>query len=116
MEKLKILVPTDFSECATNALNFALKLANRLNAKLIILHSIIYNDRAFINSKSKERENTELYNSAKENLDKTLQYARNINNTLSIKEVLDGGTPGSSLEVILHDEHIDYVVMGTEGA
>jgi nucleotide-binding universal stress UspA family protein len=116
MEKIKILVPTDFSECATNALNFALGLADRLNAELIILHSIIYNDRAFVNSKSKEIENTKLFNRAKENLDNTLQYARNKNSTISIKEVLDGGTPESSLEIILHDEQIDYVVMGTEGA
>jgi nucleotide-binding universal stress UspA family protein len=34
----KILFPTDFSECANNALPFALDLTKKNNAKLIIVH------------------------------------------------------------------------------
>lgn len=35
----KILVPTDFSLCSKNALNFAVKIAKKLNAKLVLMHA-----------------------------------------------------------------------------
>ena len=35
----KILVPTDFSLCSKNALTFAVKIAKKMNAKLILMHA-----------------------------------------------------------------------------
>lgn len=35
----KILVPTDFSLCSKNALTFAVKIAKKMNAKIILLHA-----------------------------------------------------------------------------
>jgi nucleotide-binding universal stress UspA family protein len=115
MEKLKILVPTDFSDCAINALNFAVEIAEQLKADLTILHSIVYSERSFKNSQAREAFNTNLYNTAKENLDSAVAYARTKNKSLSIKSILDGGTPGHTIETILHQLKIDYVDMGTEG-
>lgn len=37
----KILVPTDFSECADNAMSYALELAKNNNASIHILHTIL---------------------------------------------------------------------------
>lgn len=35
---MKILIPTDFSECAMNATDYAVQLANQLNADIILLN------------------------------------------------------------------------------
>ncbi len=40
MQIRKILVPTDFSECSTEALGLAAELANRLGARLVVLHAL----------------------------------------------------------------------------
>ena len=36
----RILVPTDFSDCATPAVRYAAELANRFGAELILLHVV----------------------------------------------------------------------------
>lgn len=40
MEIRNILVPTDFSECADNALAYAAKLAGKLESRLTLMHSV----------------------------------------------------------------------------
>ena len=39
MHNTKILVPTDFSLCSKNALTFAIKMAQKMDAKLILMHA-----------------------------------------------------------------------------
>lgn len=39
MNKPKILVPTDFSSDATNALSYAIMIAKKLNASLVLMHA-----------------------------------------------------------------------------
>jgi hypothetical protein len=39
MEKI-LIHPTDFSECANNALNFAILIAKKLNLKISLVHSL----------------------------------------------------------------------------
>ncbi|MCG8319614.1 MAG: universal stress protein [Cytophagales bacterium] len=39
MHNTKILVPTDFSLCSKNALTFAIKMAKKMDAKLILMHA-----------------------------------------------------------------------------
>jgi nucleotide-binding universal stress UspA family protein len=38
MESIKILVPTDFSECAKNALKYAIHLSQQMKSELTIMH------------------------------------------------------------------------------
>lgn len=40
MQIRKILVPTDFSECSTEAFNLAAELAKQLGARLVVLHAL----------------------------------------------------------------------------
>ena len=39
-----ILVPTDFSKCASNAMNFALEIAARTGASVKVLHVLYPNE------------------------------------------------------------------------
>ncbi|HEY1188942.1 MAG TPA: universal stress protein, partial [Gemmata sp.] len=36
----RILVPTDFSDCATKAVRYAVELADKLGAELVLLHVV----------------------------------------------------------------------------
>jgi nucleotide-binding universal stress UspA family protein len=39
MDMKKILIPTDFSECAINAVQYGVELAKVFNAEIILCHS-----------------------------------------------------------------------------
>ena len=84
MDRLKILVPTDFSESAHNALDYAIGFAGDMNAEIILMHSIIYNDSGFMSASSKEEENTRRYNYAKYQLDKESAYVTSLNEEIPV--------------------------------
>ena len=116
MDRIKILVPTDFSACAHNALDYAIGLASEMDAEIIIMHSIVYNDTSFISAASKEEENTRRYNSAKESIDKELSYIKSKNPNLEARSELDAENAELAITTIVDHEKINYIVMGTEGA
>jgi nucleotide-binding universal stress UspA family protein len=116
MKNTKILVPTDFSDCANNAFNYAVGLANDIGAELILMHSIIYKDTSLSNSIAKEKQNTEIFNKTKESLDVNLAYAKEKYPDLEIRTVIDAGVPELSLSSVMDSEKVDYIVMGTEGS
>lgn len=114
--KTKILVPTDFSSFARNALDYALGLSADFNGEIILMHSILYNDSAFIGDKSIEEENEKRYREAEELLSQEVEYSKKKNQAIPVKPILKSGPADISVSSVIDSEKIDYVVMGTEGA
>jgi len=112
----QLLVPTDFSPCAGNALDFAVHSAKLLPAEITLLHAFEvtgdrYTDYRGVN---KEFNQSLMYDVA----GKLLQLKRSIEETegLAVTTEIFKGTVN---EAILHTAAIkntDLVVMGTVGA
>ncbi len=111
-----ILVPTDFSKSAENALYYAIELAKKDNAKIILLHaSHIYAPEYIIpmdilkNEYEKEHIKNELQ--AKKELIK-IANAGNIQCEYidTDQEIING------IEKTIDEKKIDMVIMGTKGS
>ncbi len=121
MEKaIHILVPMDFSGCSENALVYALQLANKLNARISLIHALDYDGSesenfAFVVDEIEER---------KEQATMRMQA---IINKLSTGNLLpsDGDPPILTnvelgrVSATICDEaarkKADYIIMGTQG-
>lgn len=108
-----ILVPTDFSECSTEALEYAMSLAKPLQADLILTHVIepfpytAVNGIAFINFEER------LIPEARALLDKFSQ--RPLEEKLSVETHLTSGIPSREIITLAEREGADLIVMGTHG-
>jgi nucleotide-binding universal stress UspA family protein len=112
----KILVPTDFSEYAGNAVDFAVQTAKILPAEITLLHSYEINSSLYTDYMGVNKEyNQTILNEAKEKLD-TLKK--------DIKEkkgmVVDISISTQSLQDAIikstEEKKFDLIVMGTLGA
>lgn len=110
-----ILVPTDFSKSANNALNYALAIAKREKAKIILMHAydIIY---------LSENAPLEYY---AEGLEATKDAAQKMLDTLVARieklrvkyEAINlQGLPVDSVISLAKKKKVDFVIMGTRGA
>lgn len=112
----KILVPTDFSACASAAENYAFSLAKKADAELVFLHIII----TPVNWSKLNKEQEDLFPDTK----KAIAEAKSKLNNL-IKKANENGIFSSKLliynsgNVKIHEfvasEKIDLVVMGSHG-
>jgi nucleotide-binding universal stress UspA family protein len=109
-----ILVPTDFSKNAKNALIYAIEIAKKMKAKIIVLHvpydTFIITDAVFIS-----KQILAMDRKAKKGL---ADLSALVENTGNIKcEMLN--IQGFTIEVILETikkKKVDMIVMGTKGA
>ncbi len=109
----KILVPTDFSEHANNALRYAINIGNYFEAEIELLH--VYEMATIIGSATLVREYL------KEDAERDLA-----DNIRSFKELVFGKTilkgraiDGGAVDTICslaNNEDFDMIVMGTQGA
>lgn len=112
----KILVPTDFSECAQNAEKYAFFLAQKIDAELIFLHVI--NTPVDWSKLTKEQENffpdikATIANS-KKRLNELVKQAET--NKVKSRKVLIFNNTNEKIHRFVEDEHIDLVVMGSHG-
>ena len=112
----QIVVPTDFSKCADNAIDFAIQSAKILPAKVTLLHSFEVNDNIYTDYMGVNREyNLTMLNDVKEKLD---QLKKNIEETSGI--VVDTFISTHSLQdaitKFIKEKKTDLVIMGTLGA
>lgn len=115
MQIKKILVPTDFSECAENALEAAIKIATVLNAEIIILnaYSMPYtgtNVMIDISDVLKERS----YEDLNKLLHKLKQSGKDKN--ISIHIISEYGPAAEIIASVADTQGVDLVIMGTKGA
>jgi nucleotide-binding universal stress UspA family protein len=112
----KILVPTDFSTCANNAINFAVQSAKILPVEIIIMHAFekkgdLYTDYMGVNKEF----NQSLLNEIGEKLNLLKASIAETEGVLVNTQISIDSLQKSILQVTA-DKNIDLVVMGTLGA
>jgi nucleotide-binding universal stress UspA family protein len=118
----KILLPTDFSEAATNAFVHALEFAKIVNGELILLHTFdfqLFDNQFFPENYNVLFETLQLtqLDMFKEELPKLHAIAeeRNLNHIKMSHRLMDGHLL-FNINRTIKEESIDYIVMGTKGA
>ncbi|MFD2203145.1 universal stress protein [Shivajiella indica] len=108
---MKILVPTDFSENANNALEFAKKIAHRENASITLLYSFyaVYDFAA---------QATEIIGQIEQEAKRELKKAAESGKAegLDFNYKILQGTVATTVTSFAYKEDYDLIVMGTQGA
>ena len=109
----KILVPTDFSDNANNALVFAIQLANRFDCAITLLHTYkVYSTTgSFKSVKSYVEEDA-----ARSLLELVEKYGDQLKNKDLLDSKLSYGDPISLIANIAEKQGYSLIVMGTKGA
>ena len=120
----KILFPTDFSETSNNAFLYALKLAENIEAEVITLHvyelpiiDMSYTDVPVYQAEMYESLELNNFENFKDQIPVLRKIAEQHNlQHIKISNVLLQGDLVTNVINMTKEQHIDYVVMGTEGA
>ena len=116
----KILIPTDFSETATNAIKYALELFKYDKSEITIIHA--FADEVYDNTTEMSRDYFEEYKSKiQENVDRRLQkviaemleISPNPRHTYNRQS--EFGSIVDAINDFVDSENADVVVMGTKG-
>lgn len=112
----KILVPLDFSDCSDNALKNAIKLADRMNMELILMHSYIVPVAMAEHASGFLTQEIELAEmNAKnrfENLEERFPDLKDVKYHRSV----EGGTLLDNIRGLIKAHDVAFIVMGTHGA
>ena len=113
----RIVVPTDFSDCAEEAWKLALRVAETLQSEVILVHVFvappIYGDPLTISADK----TWEVYEKAQqwvaETLDKTAAQAKD--KGVTVRPIMRTGSPVQEIVDLARSEGADLVIMGTHG-
>ncbi|HVD97223.1 MAG TPA: universal stress protein [Cytophagaceae bacterium] len=110
-----ILVPTDFSEVAKNALKFAIKIAHPLRARIILFHTeaplLITSDMGgYIYAEAETEKNKEIH----EQMNDWVDFVKSHN--VYVDKLIHKGILKDTIADIIEHEEISLVVTGTHGA
>ncbi|MBZ4034211.1 universal stress protein [Flavobacterium sp. 17A] len=115
----KILFPTDFSDAATNAFVHALEFAKVVKAELILLHTFeipVYDSQFFPENYASIYSSIELakFEMFKDEIPKlrTIAAERNLDDIVIKHRLMDGDLI-YNLKNAVEEDHIDFVIMGT---
>ena len=112
----KILVPIDFSEVSFNAAAFALELARKSKAKLVILHSAYfhyYNEFSYGVSINPQPFIDELEEAIQE---KMSDFKAKLKGDVPIEIEVSSLSFLEAMRSVVRDHEIDLIVMGTSGS
>jgi len=116
MDTFTILCPTDFSECSLNAIEYAAKLGEKFQAKLIIFHVPDKEDYLKLFSKNTGEESFLML--ARNKLDNLVREVETESLPQGLKKCEGIIQEGKTVSTIIDyaDAHsVDMIVMGTEG-
>lgn len=119
---MKIVFPTDFSESANKAFAYALKIADSLSAQIITVHAY---ELPRVSPRHMPNTLADIYDSIQ--LEKFEDYRdeipalRKIANELNltrvrVSNVMQEGSPISTIARVAKKEKADLIIMGTKGA
>lgn len=117
----KILLPTDFSNNALNAINYAIYLFEKVECTFYILHSVQIGPSGFSSSFNKERD-TRFYHitmdEAENNMNslKDQLEAKKQNSLHTFNTIIQSDTLLNAIGKNVVNKDIDYIFMGTKGA
>ena len=112
----RILVPTDFSECARHALTYGFSFAKEYDAELLLLHVVEtlaapYASDLFPVPMAEVFEEMSGY--AKSELEKLVAEAKG--RGLSARFLVAQGKPSLEIMRVAREESVDMIVLGTHG-
>jgi len=117
----KVLLPTDFSDNAWDALTYAIRLYDDIPCLFYILNTYQVSTSRMTNTMHKERD-THMYRALKEESEEELKKIENylndnlLNDKHEYKIISKTGSLLTVIKWIVYDENIDIIVMGTSGA
>lgn len=112
----KILVPTDFSEYAGNAVDFAVHTAKVLPAEITLLHSYEINSSLYTDYMGVNKEfNLAILNEAKEKLAALKKVIEEKNDMVVVTSISTESLQDAIIKST-EEEKFDLIVMGTLGA
>lgn len=113
----KILVPTDFSENATIAVNYAVALAIKAKAEIILLNVFAIVETPFsITSPLVNEVNSSIFVQMKEQLEALKQTIERNNPLVKIRTRLYTKGIKDSIMECASEENVDLIVISTHGA
>ena len=116
----KILIPTDFSDNAMNAIQYALELFKYERSDFFIMHAYqdeIYADASLLNQEILNKVTQIISNKSQKQLENTLKKIKEIspNPRHTYNMVSSNSMLMDEADKIVDDENIDIIVMGTRG-
>lgn len=116
MKVFTILCPTDFSECSLNAIEYASKLGEKYQARLILLHVPDKEDYLKLFSKKQEEENFLSFSKTKlDNLVNEIEKESVHQGLKSCEALIREGDIVDTILEFAEENDVDLIVMGTEG-
>jgi nucleotide-binding universal stress UspA family protein len=112
----KILVPVDFSEVSKYAAEFAVDLAKRSNAEIIMLHSMhfnYFNDFPHATGINLQQMIEDVRDSVKNSMQ---TFIDNLKTNVEIKTKISGTQLLEAVKETIEEENIGLVVIGTKGS
>ncbi|MDI1354264.1 MAG: universal stress protein [bacterium] len=109
-----LLVPTDFSESADNALNYAIEFALKDHSKIILLHSDELDYQTFLYTLIVPA--NDAIKSVTHQLlrDRALKIGRT--GVLEYDSILKNSSLSDAILSTAEEQHVDLIIMGTKGA
>jgi nucleotide-binding universal stress UspA family protein len=123
----RILVPVDFSDCSKNACNYAIGIAEKLGAEVLLLHAYYFpvinsfdlgdGLSVVVNLNDTVAEIAEKAKDGLQNLynDLLTQIKQNSSEQVKLNYILVNGNPISEILNVYATYHPDLIVMGTQG-
>ena len=111
-----ILVPTDFSKNAENALAYAVQLAKKEEFKILLFHAFHYNYSGIDTSPEIVLEQSIFIQEGIEKRLKTLAQKTANKHHISCEYINEQGLLTDKLDEVVKTRKIDLIVMGTQGA
>ena len=116
----KILIPTDFSDNAMNAIQYALELFKYERSDFFIMHAYqdeIYADASLLNQEILNKVTQIISNKSQKQLENTLKKIKEIspNPRHTYNMISSNSMLMDEADKIVDDENIDIIVMGTRG-
>jgi len=112
----KLLVPTDFSTCANNAMDFAIQSAKILPAEIILLHAFEVNGSVYTDYFGMNKEFNQSLLDDVENELHALKESIQRKDGITVNTIIYRGTVKDAVIETAITECADLIVMGTLGA
>jgi len=115
MKNYTILCPTDFSECALNAIEYAARLGEKLGAELILFHVPDKDDYQKLFPTKEVEDSLHAARNKLNNLVKAVQEESLEKGLASCSALIKEGKTVKTILDYSEDNNIDLIIMGTEG-
>ena len=114
----KILVPTDFSQRADEALDFAIQFSGKVNGQITLMHILDFPASSFNTGGEMESMDPEIIYQAEyiKGVHRQLDAINERYNNHEIITKIKYGNPYVSISREIAEENVDYIIMGSNGA